>query len=172
MNIQNCMSRKSWFLIPAVVSILFLGACSSSKKAQPTAERKEVKGTWLLNKVSYDGLTPGAKYNITLLDEGFASCLEGSTWVMPNNGFGSYTIAPSAVGCAPGERKIVWSYRQENGETIFQFKKLEEGVKAKKVVDGYKFKIVSATDDALQLQTEAASEGKIIYVNYQFSKIK
>jgi hypothetical protein len=166
------MSKKTWLQIPVVIAVLFLAACSSSKSNQPTAERKEVKGTWLLDKISYDGLTPGAKYNITLLDEGYASCLEGSTWVFPNNGFGSYTISPSAVGCLPSERKIVWSYRLENGETIFQFKKLEEGVKAKKIEDGYKFKIVSATDQAMQLQTEAASEGKLIYVNYQFSKIK
>lgn len=172
MNIQHCMSKKTWFIVPVLSAFLLLGACSSSKTAQPSADRKDIKGTWLLNKVSYDGLTPGAKYNITLLDEGFASCLEGSTWVLPNNAFGSYTISPSAVGCSPGERKIVWSYRQENGATIFQFKKLEEGTKAKKITDGYKLKIISATDDAMQLQSEATSEGKMIYINYQFSKVK
>lgn len=166
------MSKKLSFIVPALAFALFLGACSGSKQNQPSAERKEIKGSWTLNTISYEGLTPGAKYNIALLDEGTAACLEGSTWVLPNNGFGSYTLTSSSTGCTPGERKIVWSYRLENGETIFQYKRMEEGVKAKKVTDGYKLKIVSADDNAMQLQQETAADGKMIYINYQFSKVK
>jgi hypothetical protein len=106
-----------------------------------------------------------------LLDEGDENCLKGSTWVLPNNGNGTYTIAQSdASGCTPGERNIVWSYRQENGQTIFQYKRLPGGVKAKNITDGYKFNIVSATDANLSLRSSVPFEGSTIYINYSFSK--
>ncbi|MES2650056.1 MAG: hypothetical protein V4717_24480 [Bacteroidota bacterium] len=153
-------------------AILVQTACSSSKTAQPSANRKEIKGKWMLDSIRYEGLVPGAKYNIALLDEGASECLAGSTWVLPNNGFGSYTLTSNATGCTPGERKINWSYRTISGETIFQFKKLEEGVKAKNVSEGYRFKIVSADDNAMSLQQEVTSEGKPVYINYAFTSIK
>lgn len=159
-------------MLSVVAAILFQTACSSSKSAQPTANRKEIKGSWVLNSISYEGLVPGAKYNIALLDEGTADCLKGSTWVLPNNGYGSYTLVATTAGCKPGERKIVWSYRTENEETIFQYKVLEDGVKAKKVTEGYRFKIVSADETSMHLQQETAADGKMVYINYQFTSIK
>lgn len=170
--IKNFNSRKSVFLLLIIAAIIFQTACSSSKGKQPAATRKEVKGNWMLNNITYDGLVQGAKYNIALLDEGAGDCLKGSTWVLPNNGFGSYTLTASDAGCTPGERKIMWSYRTENGETIFQYKKLEEGVKAKNVTEGYRFKIVSTDANTMNLQQQVASEGKMIYINYQFTSIK
>jgi hypothetical protein len=161
---------RSWLMLPVLAAILFQTACSSSKNA--TANRKEIKGSWVLNSISYEGLVADAKYNIGLLDEGSADCLKGSTWVLPNNGFGSYTLVSTISGCNPGERKINWSYRTIEGETIFQYKLLEEGVKAKKVTEGYRFKIVSADDNSMHLQQEVTSEGKLVYVNYNFTSIK
>ena len=159
-------------MVFVITAIIFQTACSSSKNTQPTADRKEVKGKWMLDSIGYEGLVPGAKYNITLLDEGAGKCLQGSTWVLPNNGFGSYTLIATAAGCTPGERKINWSYRTENGETIFRYKRLEEGVKAKNVTEGYFFKVLSADDNTMRLQQEVTSEGKIIHINYQFKSIK
>jgi hypothetical protein len=165
-------TRRSVCMLVVITAIIFQTACSSSKGVQPTANRKEVKGKWLLDSIGYEGLVPGAKYNIALLDEGAGNCLDGSTWVLPNNGFGSYTLTTAVTGCTPGERKINWSYRTENGETIFQYKRLEEGVKAKNVTEGYRFKIVSVDENSMKLQQQVTSEGKIIYINYQFTNIK
>jgi hypothetical protein len=159
-------------MLTVLAAMLLQMACSSSKQVPPTADRKEIKGSWLLNTISYDGLEAGAKYNIALLDEGPAECLKGSTWILPNNGFGSYSLISTAAGCTPGERKINWSYRTDNGETIFQYKVLEEGVKAKKVTEGYRFKIVSADENNMHLQQETAADGKMVYINYQFTSIK
>ena len=99
-----------------------------------------------MENITYEGLPQGQKVKLTLLDEGTENCLKGSTWVFPNNGNGSYTIAQNEPGCTPGERNIVWSYQLENGQTILQYKRLPGGVKAKDITDGYKFNIVSATD--------------------------
>ncbi|MEP7374894.1 MAG: lipocalin family protein [Chitinophagaceae bacterium] len=155
------------FIIGASIIIT---SCSSSKKATATASRDDIKGTWILENITYDGLPQGQKLKLTLLDEGTESCLKGSTWVLPNNGNGSYTITQNESGCAPGERNIVWSYRLESGQTIFQYKRLTGGVKAKDIAEGYKFNIVSATAANLSLRSTVAFEGNTININYSFSK--
>ena len=158
-------------IFPILAGSLIFAACSSSKKAVATADRDNVKGTWVMDNISYDGIPEGQKVKLTLLGEGDENCLKGSTWVFPNNGNGSYTIAQNATtGCTPGERNIVWSYRMENGQTILQYKRLPGGVKAKDIADGYKFNIVSATDANLSLRSDVNFEGKTININYSFSK--
>jgi hypothetical protein len=153
-----------------LAATIIITSCSSSKKATATAGRDDVKGTWLLENITYDGFPQGQKIKLTLLDEGNENCLKGSTWVFPNNGNGSYTISQNESGCAPGERNIVWSYRLENGQTILQYKRLPGGVKAKDITDGYKFNIVSATAANLSLRSAVTFEGNTISINYSFSK--
>ncbi|HEX7848065.1 MAG TPA: hypothetical protein VF476_19840, partial [Chitinophagaceae bacterium] len=112
-----------------------------------------------------DGSVP---LKISLLDEGAENCLKGSTWVLPNNGYGSYTIASGKTGCTAGERKIVWSYRQENDRTVFQYKRLVDDVKAKNIEEGYRFKIMSGSSSHLTLQSEVNFEGRPFYITYYF----
>jgi hypothetical protein len=107
---------------------------------------------------------------LTLLDEGPETCLLGSEWVLPNNGYGTYTITANRTGCTTGERKIVWSYHLENDKTIFQYKRLADGTKAKNIEEGYKFTIKSASATSLSLQSEVNFEGRPFYINYEFSK--
>jgi hypothetical protein len=45
--------KRISFLLAATVII---ASCSSSKKATATASRDDVKGTWLLENITYDGL--------------------------------------------------------------------------------------------------------------------
>jgi hypothetical protein len=164
--LQKTLNGISFMLAATMI----ITSCSSSKKATATASRDDVKGTWVLENITYDGLPHGQKIKLTLLDEGNENCLKGSTWVFPNNGNGSYTITQNESGCASGERNIVWSYRLENGQTILQYKRLPGGVKAKDITDGYKFNIVSATDANLSLRSAVVFEGTTISINYSFSK--
>jgi len=161
------MLKKISFIVAATMIIT---ACSSSKKATGAASRDDVKGTWLLENITYDGLPQGQKIKLTLLDEGDETCLIGSTWAFPNNGNGSYIITQNKSGCTPGERNIVWSYQLENDQPIFQYKRLPEGVKAKDVTDGYKFNIVTATDANLALRSNVSYEGNTISINYSFAR--
>jgi hypothetical protein len=158
------------FLAVISSAVILLSACSSSKNAA-VASRDNIKGSWTLNTVTYDGLAAGEKLKITLLDEGVAECLEGSTWKFPNNGNGSYNIISSGAGCTSGERNIVWSYRKEGDQPIFQFKRLTGGVKAKDITDGYRFKILNADNSTMQLQSEVTYQGNPIRINYNFSKL-
>ena len=149
--------------------LMLLASCNSSKKAT-TVSRNAIKGTWTLNQISYEGLASSERLRLQLLDEGTEACLKGSTWVLPNNGYGSYTISQNQQGCLPGQKNIIWSYRKEADQAIFQYKKLEGGVKAKDITDGYRFKIISADDNNLALQSEINYMGKPIYITYNFTK--
>lgn len=164
--LQKTFKQISLFL---AVTILII-SCSSSKKTTAAASRDDIKGTWVLENITYDGLPQGQKFKLTLLDEGSENCLKGSTWVFPNNGNGSYTIVQNESGCTPGERNIVWSYRLENGQTVLQYKRLPGGVKAKDITDGYKFNIVSATGTNLSLRSTVTFEGDTLTINYSFSR--
>lgn len=156
--------------MPVLASAILLVSCSSSKQAASVPERNDVKGTWLLDRITYDGIPAGPKLKLTLLDEGDDACLTGSTWVFPNNGNGSYDIVNSGNGCTPGQRNIVWSYQKSGDQPILQFKRMEGGVKAKDIADGYRFKIVSVDETSLTLQSEVSYQGSPIYINYAFSK--
>ena len=155
-------------IIPIVAVVCI--SCTSSKKTTASVSRDELKGTWQLDDITYEGLPQSQKVKLTLLDEGSETCLKGSRWVLPNNGNGSYTINSNDQGCAPGQRNIVWSYRVESDQPIFQFKKLPGGVKAKDVAEGYKFSVVDATDANLKLRSDVNFEGSTISISYLFSK--
>ena len=157
-------------IIPFLLVALSFFSCTSSKKTTASVSRDELKGTWQLDNITYEGLPEGQKVKLTLLDEGTEACLKGSMWVLPNNGNGSYTINSTDAGCSPGERNIVWSYRVENDQPVFQYKRLPGGVKAKDVVEGYKFTIVGAAGGSLNLRSNVNFEGNNISINYLFSK--
>ena len=157
-------------IAPFLAGALLAASCSSSKSTVSVPAREGVKGNWVLNTITYDGLSSGQKVKVTLLDEGGESCLTGSTWSLPNNGYGSYTINSSASGCTAGQRNIVWSYQKNGDDAVFQYKRLEGGVKAKDIADGYKFKLLSVDEASMRLQSEVSFEGKPLYINYNFSK--
>ena len=155
-------------IIPIVAVVCI--SCTSSKKTTASVSRDELKGTWQLDDITYEGLPQSQKVKLTLLDEGSETCLKGSRWVLPNNGNGSYTIYSTDQGCTPGQRNIVWSYRVESDQPIFQFKKLPGGIKAKDLAEGYKFSVVDATDANLKLRSDVNFEGSTISISYLFSK--
>jgi hypothetical protein len=155
------------FVLPLLGMAIITVSCSSSKNAT-TVKRNDVKGSWRLDRINYEGLASSERLRLVLLDEGNEACLTGSAWSLPNNGYGTYTINAAQSGCTQGEKKIVWSYREENNQPIFQFKKLQEGEKAKNITEGYRFKILSASDQAMVLQSEISYQGKPIFINYSF----
>jgi len=155
--------------VPLLLTAFAFFSSTSSKKTTAVS-RDELKGTWQLDNITYEGLPQDQKVKLTLLGEGPEVCLKGSTWVLPNNGNGSYTINSNDAGCSAGQRSIVWSYRVENDQPIFQYKKLPGGVKAEDVLEGYKFTIVDAAAEKLNLKSNVNFEGSTISIYYQFSK--
>lgn len=155
-------------LIASLNLAVLIASCSSSKQAT-SISRDSVKGNWTLNTIAYDGASADENIKLTLLDEGSRECLTGSTWALPNNGYGSYTINTGASGCTAGQRDIIWSY-QKGDQPVFQYKRLEGGVKAKDITDGYKFKILAADKSTMVLQSEVSVGGKPFFITYSFSR--
>jgi Lipocalin-like domain len=170
-NINIFMKLKlSTSIAIFAISMLFAACGGTAKTTTTPSSHNTIKGNWTLNKVYYTGLPEGKKIKITLLDEGNETCLLASTWVLPANGFGSYTIANSSAGCNPGERKINWSFRTENGNNIFQYKLLQEKVKAKNITDGYKFIVANVSNTEMELTSDVAFEGSTLTLHYYFTK--
>jgi len=167
--------KKNTFSISAISMIIMMAlvSCSSTKNTAVVADHSTLKGNWVLNSVTYTGVPSGEKIKLTLLDEGNEACLSGSVWVLPFNGFGTYTIINNdKSGCISGERKINWSFREESGVKIFQYKRLEDGIKAKKIADGYKFTVANIDPISMILQSQIAFENSVITINYNFTKQK
>lgn len=164
------MKKDLKLIVPAALFMLVVSACSTMKNTTQTASKKDIKGTWMLDSITYVGLAANEKINVNLFDDANVSCFTGSIWVLPNNGYGSYNISQTTPGCSPGQRNIIWSYNNDNGSTNFQFKKLLEGDKAKNVADGYKMNIISVTNEAMQLQSQLAVGGGSLTLNYNFTK--
>lgn len=163
------MLRSAYkIIVPVMAGMIIIASCSSSKNAIGV-KRDDITGTWTLNNVTTEGIASAQYVKLTVLDEGSKDCLNGSTWVLPNNGYGSYTIQ-SRSGCTSGQKDIVWSYRTEADQPVFQFKRREEGVKAKEITEGYKFRIESADKTSMVLRSEINDNGNPVYIRYHFTK--
>ncbi len=152
------------------VASLLLSACASQKGTVTAASMdKQVRGKWVLNTVTFDGLPSNAKVTTVFSDIPY-KCLEGSTWNLPSNNYGSYSISSTATGCTPGTQNIVYSVLNQGGVIMIQFKELLTGVKAKNVTEGYRMELASANNASMVWRAPVTYEGKTAYVVYSFSR--
>ncbi|WP_114789721.1 lipocalin family protein [Niabella yanshanensis] len=151
-----------------VAAAIFLVSCSSGKNV-PIAPRKDFKGNWTITSAQLQGAE--GKVNVTAFDDAALKCFEGSEWVLPNNGYGSYTINGGA-DCPAGARQIIWSQRVNGGTTTFNFKKMD-GVKksdSKHVQEGYSLEVTSFTENSFVAQSPIQFEGRTVYIVYTFER--
>ncbi|GAB3432913.1 lipocalin family protein [Niabella aquatica] len=151
-----------------MVAVIFLVSCSSAKKTA-IAPRKDFKGNWAITSATLEGVE--GKVNVTAFDDVPLHCFEGSSWVLPNNGYGSYTINGGG-DCAAGARQILWSQRVNGGTTLFNFKRMD-GVKksdSKHVTEGYSLEVTSFNENAFTAKSPIFFEGKTVYIVYNFEK--
>jgi hypothetical protein len=129
-------------LLLAVIAI-FGSSCSPKQGVTQDITKSSVKGNWVLTDIRYEGIPDNAK--VTVFDEASAKCFIGSQWILPdNNANGSYALTATDNGCSPVTQNIVWTLTKQGGVTMFGFKKLLTGVKAKNVTDGYKVEVTGA----------------------------
>lgn len=149
----------------AIAATVFV-ACSSSTKLA----RSNFTGNWTVTDVQFEGIPANTKIKSQAFDDVPASCFKGSTWSLPNNGYGSYTIQSTQDGCTTGTRQIIWSYDQINGVNYFQFKKLDGTTKAKNVAEGYRVEMSNVMANSFTLRSPVSFEGQTITIVYYFSK--
>lgn len=163
------MKRIVQFAFVLLTVVFVSASCSNSKKSSNTVPRNDFKGNWTVTNVSVEG-TDTKNLKIEAFDDVPLNCFNGSTWVFPNNGYGSYTI--NSQDCAGGARQILWSTRNVNGNTNFNFKRVD-GLKknqSKNVAEGYSLEVISSDKDHFVAQSPVSFEGKTIYIVYNFEK--
>jgi len=152
-----------------IVASLFAVSCaSSSGAASSTISKGSVTGNWVVTDIQFEGIPANSK--VTVFDEASYNCFKGSNWVLPSNGKGSYTLSSTSDGCSTVSQPIMWSLYKQAGSTMFQFKKLSEGVKAKNVTEGYRVELSSADGNSMVWKAPVNFEGKNAYIVYTLQK--
>lgn len=149
---------------------LLLSACASQQgTVSASGMRKNATGKWTLNSVTFEGLPATARVTTVFSNIPY-KCLEGSTWNLPSNSYGSFTTTTSAEGCSPYTQNIVWSTLTQGGVIMLQFKELLDGVKAKNISDGYRVELTSADNAGMVWRAPITAEGQTAYVVYSFTR--
>lgn len=158
------MKNKISLLLLAVFAMVLFYSCSTAHKVQGV----QLNGLWTLDKVTIEGSESTDQLKTTLFNDVSSICLENSVWNLPANGQGSYTVSSTLPGCNAGARQIYWSVKNNNGNSYFQFKKIDADVKPKDVTEGYQMQIRSITNNQMELQSPVENDNLTII--YHFSK--
>jgi len=143
---------------------LVLISCGASKTVRDS--KKNIKGQWLLESVTYD---KKESFKITLLKEASFECFEGSTWqFIPNNNTGTYSI--DGEDCPTGTRHFIFTINDlDDGGQEFLLKPTD-GKKKSETNQGFRLQLTQLTESTLQLQQEAKLDGEPFKINMNFSK--
>lgn len=162
--------KKTIVAFSLLASMSIFAACSSSKKApEENTSKKSIYGTWTLNSITLDGIT-NDQFDVKVLNNIPRQCMVNSTWLLPSNGYGNYTITQSGAGCPSGATPILWSRISENGANYLQFKELQSGVKDKNVTSGYRFEMVTQSAANMVLRNPISIAGRNTYIVYSFTR--
>ncbi len=165
-------TMKKIFLALALggATLWTLESCSPKTTASTTqtssVKRGHVSGNWALNDIAFEGIPESAVRSF--LGENSYKCFIGSTWALTNSGKGSYNLSPGTE-CGGRVQGIFWSVSP--AEDTFQFKKVDDGEKAKNVTDGYRLVLSSADRQSLVLRSPVAYGNQTAHIVLRFSKI-
>lgn len=160
------MKKISLAIALFFVSLIVLESCSPKTSSGTTAvKRGDVTGNWVLNNITFDGVPDVAVKG--LFGESSYRCFIGSTWNFTNSGKGTYSL-PSSANCGAKTQEIFWS--ASAGDETFQFKKLNDGDKAKNVTEGYRLILSGADNNMLMLKSPIEYSGRTAYVVLNYVK--
>ncbi len=145
---------------------MLLFACKTTSVTSSKLDRTsqvEIKGNWTISSVTY----PGSEYiKVNSFQIADSKCFEGSTWkFISNNNKGQ--MALTKTDCPAFSSPITWFV---NREGQFILKILDAGEKAKKVRDGYVFRLANQTAASFQLIDVINVGGQSKEITYQFEK--
>ncbi|PUZ26491.1 Lipocalin-like domain-containing protein [Chitinophaga costaii] len=156
-----CGLFLAFFAVSCAPKTAATGTTSFSKRA--------LNGSWILTDIQFDGIPKGSK--VSIFDEAPYQCFIGSQWdFVSNNNKGSFTLTATDNGCSTGNQPIIWSIVQENGDNVFQFKKLFNGDKAKNVTTGYKVSLSDVQATSMTWRAAVGFQGQTGYLVYSFQR--
>ena len=160
------MKKISLAIALLFVSVIVFESCSPKTSTGATAvKRGDVTGNWVLNNISFEGVPDMAIKG--LFGENSYKCFVGSTWNFTNSGKGTYSL-PSSANCSAKTQEIFWS--ASSSDETFQFKKLDDGDKAKDVTNGYRLILAATSDNMLTLKSPVEYSGRTAYVVMNYVK--
>lgn len=140
---------------------LFVVSC------KPTMDSKSqvgLKGNWTLTKVDHIG---GDFVKVNSFDIADTKCFVGSQWKFVSNNNSGVITMNGGGDCPTFENNIKWTI-SPSGD--FNFKFIDEGVKAKHVSTGYSMKVRNQSETSFQLVDKVYSGGQSYDITYQFSR--
>lgn len=154
-------------IIALFVFFIVVTSCKTTAPAAATnVDRKSqvaIKGNWTITSVAYTG---SDMFKITSFDVADSKCFEGSTWkFISNNDSGEMALTQS--NCTGFSSPIKW-YVNKDGQFVLKF--LAEGIKAKKMQQGYILKVADQTAESFKLIDNINIGGKMTNIVYQFKK--
>lgn len=126
----------------AICIMAGLASCSTTRNTtdlKPTVSN--LKGNWILTNIDAD--MPGDLNVTRLFDQAPPAAFENSQWNLIRNGKGSFTLEDGAT------ESINWSIYGDEGDSEFQFKKLNEE-KARNVNTGYRLQLSEISSNSFK----------------------
>ncbi len=136
----------------------------SCKPTMDTKSQVGLKGNWTLTKVDHIG---GDLVKINTFNIADSKCFVGSDWKFVSNNNTGVIALNQGGDCPVFESKIKWTI-SPTGD--FNFKFIDEGVKAKHITTGYSLKVTNQTESSFQLVDKVYAGGKTYDVVYQFQR--
>lgn len=141
-------------------------ACSSGKKVGGVSLQKgDFSGDWTITDIHAD-IPAGIRVS-TVFDMAPYSDFQESTWTLERNGNGYFKLKNGS------RQDIYWSFFKQDTIPQFQFKKINEGDKARNIDNGYRLQIMDKLNNSFILQMPVpvnnATDG---HLRFTFTKLK
>merc|ERR1711974_156441 len=96
-----------------ILTVMAVVAFSCGTPKTVIQAKKEVKGYWSLDNISY---SESGTFNVTIFNDTSKECFEGSTWrFIPNNNTGLYTV--NNGNCPTGDRNFIFTIQEMDKTT-------------------------------------------------------
>lgn len=161
------MKRIVLIIALALSAMITLDSCSpKTTTGTVAAKRGDVSGNWILSTITFENIPEVAVKSF--LGENSYKCFIGSTWNLTGSGKGMYNLAASS-SCGAKTQNIFWSV--STADETFQFKKVNEGEKAKNITDGYRLMLSSANNTNMIIKSPIQYGSGSAYVVLNFTKV-
>lgn len=157
---------KKITLLSLSIITLFLASCGGTKVVRDS--KKEIKGYWTLNTVSYN---EEGDFIVSLFDIASKECYEGSSWrFIPNNNTGNYTI--NGTDCPNGEYYFIFTIQEINQETgLYDFLLKPTDAKKKSMTNaGVRLQLTQLSETNMQWQQTLTLDDKPFTISMNFTK--
>lgn len=125
---------------------------------------RTIKGSWVISAVTYPGQD---MIKVNAFEIADTKCFVNSAWsFISNNNKGK--MALTSANCPTFASEITWFINQEGQ---FVMKMLSEGIKSKKVREGYVLRVANVSENAFQLIDKINVGAKPTDLIYQFTRI-